>query len=270
MAEKKTIKRKPVKKAVKKTVKNKTVAKKQHRAVPLFLGVLIIIIIAVIAALIIFVGLETFGGTPVKIGDNVTVYYFVETPEKDFNNSGEFNFILGSGQVVDGFDSNVMGMVIGQEKSFTLAPEEAYGEIDPNQTVDWPLFQVTERSLNMTTENFNLSFGEDPVVDKTYDAMIYPWSIRVTSIDGDIVWLQHEPEQDQVVELPYGKTTVRTEGDTLIIYLEPVIGAQFTSVYGPYGFPIIQSANDTHMILDLNHPLAGKTLQFTVKLLEVS
>ncbi|MBN2043132.1 MAG: FKBP-type peptidyl-prolyl cis-trans isomerase [Candidatus Aenigmarchaeota archaeon] len=267
MAEKKTVKKKTAKRVVNK--KPVGVSKKDKKAVPLFLGVLIIIIIAAIAALIIFVGLETVGGTPVKIGDNVTVYYFVETPEKDFNNSGEFTFLVGSGQVIDGFDSNVIGMVKGGEKSFTLTPDEAYGDFDPEQTVLWPLEQETDRTINMTIENFNLSFGENPVLDKAYDAIVYPWMVRVVKIENDIVWLQHEPEDEQIVELPYGASMVKVMGDKLVVKLFPLTGSQFTSVYGPYGFPVIMDANETHMILDLNHPLAGKTLVFSIKLLDV-
>ncbi len=258
--------KKVTKKATKKAARK---VQGNDKPVPLLLGILIIIVVAAIAAVLIFFGLETVSGTPIEAGDNITVYYYVETQERDFNNSGEFNFIAGSGQVVDGFDEAVIGMYEGQEKEFTLQPEEAYGEPDSNQTVPWPLFQTTPETVNMTMEDFNATFGETPVVDKTYDAVVYPWEIRVTEVEGDTVWVKHEPEQDQVVQLPYGNSTVRTEDGLLMIYLNPKVGARFTSIYGPYGFPVISEANATHMILDLNHPLAGETLDFEIKILEV-
>lgn len=46
-------------------------------------------------------------------------------------------FKAGEGMVVPGFDAAVIGMEIGEEKTVTLKPEEAYGEPHPNaiQTV---------------------------------------------------------------------------------------------------------------------------------------
>jgi len=41
-------------------------------------------------------------------------------------------FEAGAGMVVPGFDAAVIGMEVGEEKSVTLKPEEAYGEPHPN------------------------------------------------------------------------------------------------------------------------------------------
>ena len=37
-------------------------------------------------------------------------------------------FTVGAGQMIAGFDSGVVGMAVGEEKTLTLPPEEAYGE----------------------------------------------------------------------------------------------------------------------------------------------
>ncbi len=37
-------------------------------------------------------------------------------------------FTAGAGQMIAGFDAAVVGMNVGEEKTFTLAPSEAYGE----------------------------------------------------------------------------------------------------------------------------------------------
>jgi len=41
-------------------------------------------------------------------------------------------FEAGAGMVVPGFDAAVIGMEVGEEKTVTLKPEEAYGEPHPN------------------------------------------------------------------------------------------------------------------------------------------
>jgi len=40
-------------------------------------------------------------------------------------------FKAGEGMVVPGFDNAVLGMEVGEEKEFTLKPEDAYGEPNP-------------------------------------------------------------------------------------------------------------------------------------------
>lgn len=41
---------------------------------------------------------------------------------------------IGSGQLIKGFESALMGMALNEKKSFTLAPEDAYGERDDELT----------------------------------------------------------------------------------------------------------------------------------------
>jgi len=69
----------------------------------------------------------------VKKGDTVHIDY-VGTLEdgKEFDSSKKhgkpLEFVAGSGMVIKGFDQAVIGMKKGEEKTFTLPPEEAYGE----------------------------------------------------------------------------------------------------------------------------------------------
>jgi len=37
-------------------------------------------------------------------------------------------FTVGAGQMIKGFDEGVLGMKVGEEKTLTIPPEEAYGE----------------------------------------------------------------------------------------------------------------------------------------------
>ena len=49
---------------------------------------------------------------------------------KHGDHSHPLEFQVGSGQVIAGFDSAVLGMKVGEEKEFSIEPEEAYGEYD--------------------------------------------------------------------------------------------------------------------------------------------
>ena len=39
---------------------------------------------------------------------------------------------IGAGQIIPGFESGIMGMEVGESRTFTIAPENAYGEHDEN------------------------------------------------------------------------------------------------------------------------------------------
>lgn len=47
-------------------------------------------------------------------------------------------FICGRGDVVPGLERELIGMLAGQKKSFTIAPEDAYGIHDPGLVRDLP------------------------------------------------------------------------------------------------------------------------------------
>jgi len=40
----------------------------------------------------------------------------------------KFNFMLGAGQVIKGWDQGVAGMLIGEKRELTIAPEMGYGD----------------------------------------------------------------------------------------------------------------------------------------------
>ncbi len=37
---------------------------------------------------------------------------------------------IGAGQIIPGFESGIMGMEVGETRTFTIAPKDAYGEHD--------------------------------------------------------------------------------------------------------------------------------------------
>lgn len=68
----------------------------------------------------------------VKKGDKIRVEYTGSFESGEVFDASEkhgkpFEFEVGAGQVVLGFDTAVVGMDVGEEKTVTLKPEEAYG-----------------------------------------------------------------------------------------------------------------------------------------------
>ena len=69
----------------------------------------------------------------VEVGNNVKVHYIGKLSDgtefdSSHNRKEPLAFEVGSGNMLRGFDSAVVGMSEGETKSFTLSPAEAYGE----------------------------------------------------------------------------------------------------------------------------------------------
>jgi peptidylprolyl isomerase len=65
-------------------------------------------------------------------GDKVSVHYTGRYADGTIFDSsiGEepLVFTIGENEVIDGFENSIIAMAIGEKKTVTLAPEEAYGE----------------------------------------------------------------------------------------------------------------------------------------------
>lgn len=85
-----------------------------------------------------------------KSGDKVSMNYtgrledgtvFDSNVDPKFNHVEPFIFNLGAGQVIPGWDKGIVGMKVGEKKTLTILPEDAYGArgipgvIPPNSTL---------------------------------------------------------------------------------------------------------------------------------------
>ncbi len=85
-----------------------------------------------------------------KVGDTIAVNYtgsledgtvFDSNVDPKFNHVQPFEFTLGAGQVIKGWDVGVAGMKVGEKKRLVIAPADAYGTngvagvIPPNATL---------------------------------------------------------------------------------------------------------------------------------------
>lgn len=95
-----------------------------------------------------------------KAGDVVSMNYtgrlengtvFDSNVDPKFNHVEPFKFTLGAGQVIAGWDKGIVGMKVGEKKTLTIPPEDAYGAsgagnlIPPNATL---IFDVELLKIN--------------------------------------------------------------------------------------------------------------------------
>jgi len=65
-------------------------------------------------------------------------------------------FTVGAGQMIKGFDEGVAGMRVREEKTFTIPPEEAYGEYTEELARELPIDAVDftpEVGMQLVTDN---------------------------------------------------------------------------------------------------------------------
>lgn len=136
-----------------------------------------------------------------KNGDKVKLHYTGTLNDGNVFDSSEgkqpLEFTIGNGEVILGFENNIKGMELNQEKTFKIKPEDAYGEVN------------SQLILSVPREKF--------------------------------------PPEVQ-------------EGGTLILK-------------GPNGerLPaVVKEVKDDIVVIDLNHPLAGKELTFKVNIVAIN
>jgi FKBP-type peptidyl-prolyl cis-trans isomerase 2 len=132
----------------------------------------------------------------IQNGNKVKVHYTGKTNGEIFDSSEgrePIEFVVGSKQVIEGFENAVIGKNIGDEIVVEIPPSEGYGESKDDLIISVAKDQVPpDAQIGQTLQ------GVDP------EGM--PFNVMVSDIQDDVV------------------------------------------------------------ILDLNHPLSGKTLQFTISI----
>ena len=103
---------------------------------------------------------STLAGSIAKIGDKVSVNYtgklqngvvFDSNVDPKFKHVEPLPFTIGAGKVIPGWEKGIVGMKVGERKTLTIPPEDAYGAngfpgvIPPNSTL---IFDVELVAIN--------------------------------------------------------------------------------------------------------------------------
>ena len=139
----------------------------------------------------------------VKNGDTVKVHYHGKlTDGTTFDSSAgraPLEFEVGAGMMIPGFDAGVVGMVVGDKKTITIPAEEAYGPVQDELLMEFPMDRFPPDMKPEVGMQLNMSDGQ---------------------------------------------------------------GQQFPVV--------IADVKDNVVILDANHPLAGKELIFDIEMVDIA
>ncbi|HAK38373.1 MAG: peptidylprolyl isomerase [Nitrospinaceae bacterium] len=149
-------------------------------------------------------GTPAFADGAAKKGDKVAIEYEGSLDDgtvfdSSKNHDKPLEFVVGSGQVIPGFDRAVTGMKVNEEKKIRLEPTDAYGEKNPKLT--------------------------------------------------------HKIARTKLPPKPEPK---------------PGMGLMMGAPGQPDRRAMITEVTKDHVVIDMNHPLAGKALTFAIKLVKIS
>lgn len=170
------------------------------------------------------------------------------------------NFTVEKGLITPAFEKALIGMRVGEEKEILIPPEEAYGSWSPLYVLPTPKFYELTRISEIPLEEFIQGTGSEPKVDNTIKLRY--WSGRILNVSNESVTILHEPANGSSVETSMGRAVITVNDMHIRIEVMPVINS---TVQTQFGTGRIVGINETSILVDYNHPLAGKTLVFQIK-----
>ena len=130
--------------------------RRRSRLIAIGIGTAAVVLVAAIAVIVYFaVHKDTFSdvtelvikdrklgtGEEVQTGDTVSVHYTLWRKDGTELESSSYQFTLGGGEVIKGWDEGIVGMKVGGTRILYIPPNLAYGEegsppkIPPNATL---------------------------------------------------------------------------------------------------------------------------------------
>lgn len=99
-----------------------------------------------------------------KKGDKVKIHYHGKLNDgSTFDSSADrepLAFEIGSGMVIPGFDDGVTGMIVGEKKTINIPPDQAYGEVNEEMIIAFPINQFPPEMKPEIGMQLNMSNNE--------------------------------------------------------------------------------------------------------------
>lgn len=109
---------------------------------------------------------------------DVAVENGVYIPNRDYQPIG---FLVGAGQMIKGFDSGVVGMAVGEEKTLTIPPEDAYGLHREDRVKTVPIEELSAVGITpVLGEKLSTSLGQGTITNLTNTSVAIDFNHRLS------------------------------------------------------------------------------------------
>ncbi|OHB32326.1 MAG: hypothetical protein A2X84_01995 [Desulfuromonadaceae bacterium GWC2_58_13] len=171
--------------------------------------------------------------------------------------------VAGRESRIPGLGKAVLGLIPGETRKLTLAPEEAFGTPDPNLRRDFPCERTVPRSLRMPADRYLQLAGSFP--KEGQDVHLIPYlQCRVVKVEDAAVVLEFSAEDGRRIEEDFGTVSIRVSEADIRTRLQPRLGASFT-VENQTGR--ILSSDGDRFTVDFNPPRMGQSLTLDIEVL---
>jgi FKBP-type peptidyl-prolyl cis-trans isomerase 2 len=226
---------------------------------------------------------------PPKTGDVVKINYIMKTEGVVFDTTYEdvamaspnsetivplhtfgfepLSFIVGSGHMNPELSNAVESMKVGEKKTIIIPPEKSlFGTRREELVQVMPRFSRVPREETIPTPLFQSSFGIEPEVG--IELPYQYWNSTIVEVNNESTIIRHNPVSGSNIEGLGGNVTVVFDETTVTMEFVPRINYTFRTPDGSY--VTVVSANETHMVVDYNNPMAGKSIETEIVLEEIS
>jgi FKBP-type peptidyl-prolyl cis-trans isomerase 2 len=188
---------------------------------------------------------------------------------------------VGSGEVVKGFDQGIQGLAVGDSKTLTVPPEQAYGPADPTKIQVKPLLESVPVRVTMNASAFRSTYGTDPVSGTAVKDPLWGWDATVDVAEsfvtvtnsptpGDLVhprgaWDARVLSIDSGADNGVGRVEVR---HLLDAGSADRVGGRSSSGSVEFVVTAVDLEAGTYTV-NFNNPVLGRTLVFQVTMVHI-
>jgi FKBP-type peptidyl-prolyl cis-trans isomerase 2 len=190
-----------------------------------------------------------------------------------FNREREFRptqLVLGFTPVIPGLLEALLGMREGEEKRVEIPPEKGYGSWKPDRLKAFSRKLVLPEIETFGAEDFYQRTGKLPKIGEVYTDPKIPWNLTVVDFDEDTVTVRHLPQVGRSYPIPdtsWNATVMERAGGRIRLEVQ-IRPNQWVFVAPQVG--VVKEVEGDTFVVDFNHPAAGRTLFYTIRVLEVT
>lgn len=193
------------------------------------------------------------------------------------------NFTVGKGDMIDGFETGVLGMKVGETRTIVIPVKDAYGPANESKITTMNLTETVPLYKEMSVDDFEAYFGEAPTSNKLYTDPNYGWQVSTTNVDKKVVRMQNLPTDGASYRAhasssdpSYGwniTVDVDSTNQTIIVHhlLDASSAMSVKGMDGVSGRLYVKSVDEAAgtAVIDRNNQVLGQDLTFTITLVSI-